>query len=147
MIYTGDLGRLLRIKDSKLNREDYIIVLGDMGICWDNDHAGLNNALKDLGKKKFTILFLDGNHENFNVLNSFKVEDWNGGKVHKLSENVIHLMRGSIFNLQGKTFATIGGGDSIDKVYRQDQVSWWFAALSQKRSGRKEPSLTGILLL
>ena len=42
----GSLRRILKLNDNNLNREDYLIVLGDMGICWDDNHAGLNNALK-----------------------------------------------------------------------------------------------------
>lgn len=96
-----------------------------MGICWDDNRIGMNYALTDLAKKKFTILFLDGNHENFNILDSYAEEEWRGGKIHRLSENVFHLVRGSVFNLEGKKFAVIGGGDSIDKAYRTPQISWW----------------------
>ena len=33
--------------------------------------------------KFFTTLFVDGNHENFDRLYEYPVEEWHGGKVHK----------------------------------------------------------------
>ena len=30
------------------------------------------------------------------MLNNYKVEMWNGGKVHKIRNNIIHLMRGQV---------------------------------------------------
>lgn len=35
--------------------------------------------LKKLGKKKYQILFLDGAHENFDLLEQYPVEEWGGG--------------------------------------------------------------------
>lgn len=57
---------------------------------------------------------MDGNHENFDALNEYPVEQWHGGKVHKIRPHVIHLMRGQAFELQGRTFFTMGGAQSHD---------------------------------
>ena len=54
-----------------------------------------------------------------------KISDWNGGKVHFIRENVIHLMRGQVFNINGKKIFTFGGADSIDKQHRVEGKSWW----------------------
>lgn len=66
-----------------------------------------------------------GNHENFEALNRYPVSEWNGGKVHIIRPNIIHLMRGQIFTIEKKTFFTFGGGISIDKCRRMPYVSWW----------------------
>ena len=58
------------------------------------------------------------------------MEVWNGGYVHKLRHNLIHLMRGEIYIIEGKTFFTFGGGYSIDKPFRKENVSWWPAEIS-----------------
>ena len=71
------------------------------------------------------VLFVDGNHENFDNLYSCPVEDWNGGKIHKIRHNLIHLMRGEIYQIDGVTIFTFGGGYSMDKYLRQENVSWW----------------------
>ena len=49
------------------------------------------------------MLFIDGNHENFDKLNSYPVETWCGGKVHKIRNNVIHLMCGEVYCIEGNT--------------------------------------------
>lgn len=61
------------------------------------------------------IAFLDGNHENFPFLRSFPEEHWHGGKVHRLTSHVVHLMRGNIYTLEGKTFFVFGGCKSSAK--------------------------------
>lgn len=97
-------------KEMTLN--DYVVVTGDFGI-WDNSERE-KWWLDWMEKKNFTILFVDGNHENFDLLNSYPVTEWKGGKVHFIRKNVIHLMRGQIYNIDGKTFFTFGGANSHD---------------------------------
>ena len=77
-----------------------------------------------LNEKPFTTLFVDGNHENMDRLNSYPVEEWNGGKVHKIRPSVIHLMRGQVFNINGKKIFTFGGASSHDKDSRKEGKSW-----------------------
>ena len=69
----------------KMTRNDFIIVAGDFGFVMDNDYP---RTIEFLNRFDFTILFVDGNHENFDLLNAFPVTTWKGGKVHKLSDNV-----------------------------------------------------------
>lgn len=95
-----------------LTRSDYVLVLGDFGI-WDNSKRE-EWWLDWMSKKNFTILFVDGNHENFDILNKLPVSTWNGGKVHFIRENIIHLMRGEIYNIDGYKFFTFGGANSHD---------------------------------
>jgi hypothetical protein len=75
--------------------------------------------------KRYTVLFVDGNHENFDALAQYPITEWNGGKVQIIRENVIHLMRGQVYNIDGKSFFTFGGGVSIDKASRIPYISWW----------------------
>lgn len=71
------------------------------------------------------MLFIDGNHEDFDKLDSYPVETWCGGKVHKIRNNVIHLMHGEVYCIEGDTIFVMGGGYSIDKYRRTEGVSWW----------------------
>lgn len=107
-----------------LTREDYVIIAGDFGGLWYGDERD-NETLKFYEEKKYTVLFVDGNHENFNLINSYPVSKWNGGKIHKIRDNVFHLMRGQIYEIDGKSIFTFGGGLSIDKIYRTPYISWW----------------------
>ena len=112
MIYiTGDCHRNFERFDidifpeqKEMTKEDYVIICGDFGGIWDKDASGEleTRLLDELEGKTFTTLFVDGNHENFDRLYSYPVEEWNGGKVHKIRPSVIHLMRGQVFTIAGK---------------------------------------------
>ncbi|MDE6058731.1 MAG: metallophosphoesterase [Clostridia bacterium] len=107
----------------KLTRNDYVIIAGDFGAIWSERTLAEN--LRYYTELPFTVLFVDGNHENFDLINSYPVEIWNGGKVHRIRPNVLHLMRGQIFEIEGKTIFTFGGATSIDRHYRVEGRSWW----------------------
>ena len=109
-----------------LDEKDYVIVCGDFGFLF----RGTQNPeeaefLNELEQKKFHILFVDGNHENFPLIFSYPQEEWNGGKVHRIRKNILHLMRGQVYSIDGKTFFTMGGAYSIDKAFREEGISWW----------------------
>lgn len=101
-------------EQKEMTRNDYVIVCGDFGIWHSNNTEKW--WFKWFSKKNFTILFVDGNHENFDRLysNEFEIVDFHGGKAHKICENVYHLMRGYVFELCGKKFFTFGGASSHD---------------------------------
>lgn len=101
-------------EQKNMTRNDIVIVCGDFGI-WHKD-AQEKWWHKWLSEKRFTIVFADGNHENFDRLYSeeFPVVDFHGGKAHKITENVYHLMRGYVFDFEGKKFFVFGGAASHD---------------------------------
>jgi DNA repair exonuclease SbcCD nuclease subunit len=96
-----------------LSEDDYIIVLGDFGVCWDGgkDDAKTRAFWR---KQNCNVLFIDGNHENFDRLNSYAVGERFGGKVRELGDRITHLMRGQVYEIEGKTFFTMGGAASTD---------------------------------
>lgn len=102
-------------EQKNMTRDDFVIVCGDFGI-WDNDRTEQWWYNKWFAKKNFTVLFVDGNHENFDRLYSdeFEIVDFHGGKAHKITENIYHLMRGYVFELCGKKFFAFGGASSHD---------------------------------
>lgn len=83
-------------------------------------------------KMPWTTLFIDGNHENHAALDSYPVEEWHGGKIHRITDSIIHLMRGQIYEIGGFSFFTLGGADSIDKYNRTIGKSWWAEELPFK---------------
>jgi len=111
-----------------LGSDDYLIICGDFGFIFSQENtitAQIENENLDyISSLPFTTLFIDGTHENFERLNAYPVEIWNGGNVHRIREKVLHLMRGQVFELQNKRIFTMGGGISkygneIEKLY------WW----------------------
>jgi hypothetical protein len=146
----GDPRRLSMLgfpEQKELTKEDYVIILGDFGLVWDNVESREEKYwLNWLNDKPFTTLFIDGNHENFDRLNSYPVETWNGGKIQKIRPSVYHLIRGQIFNIDGCKIFTFGGAKSHDikdgileigdpkikqwskdytKLFRINKLSWW----------------------
>lgn len=129
MIYiTGDLhGDKQRLKDKQLRhlkKGDTLIVCGDFGFLWDGSKKE-SAYLKKLGKLKYNILFIEGTHDNLDLIGQYPLEDWNGGKVRRISGNLLKLERGSIYTIEGKTIFTLGGGESIDLDERLKDNMWW----------------------
>lgn len=106
-----------------LTKDDYVIIAGDFSGVWAEDT--LEEDLKRFSDLPFTVLFIDGNHENFNLLNAYPVEEWQGGTVHKIKPDIIHLMRGQVFTIAGRKIFTFGGADTIIKDRLVENVSWW----------------------
>ncbi len=128
MVYvTGDThGEFSRFQSSVLKgagANDVVIVCGDFGFFWNDSKAELK-ARKKLENLKFTVAFVDGCHENFDMLEKYPVTEWCGGKARVIMPNLIHLMRGEIYTICGKTFFTFGGGHSQDFEYRTAE-NWW----------------------
>lgn len=121
MIYaTGDThGNFLRFQQeyfpeqAQMTKADYMIICGDFGAVWNGDEQD-DRQLDWLEALPFTVLFVGGNHENYDALNAYPLEQWHGGAVQKIRPHVIHLMRGQAFELQGRTFFTMGGAQSHD---------------------------------
>lgn len=124
-----------------LTKEDFVIVCGDFGAVWDGAKSD-KYLQKWYNEKPWTTLFIDGNHENHDLLNSYPVSEWNGGKVHFITPSIIHLMRGQIYKIGNKTFFTMGGAESHDKIYRKEGVSWW--AREMPSNNEYEEGLTNL---
>ncbi|MBO4220109.1 MAG: metallophosphoesterase [Clostridia bacterium] len=119
-----DFDKLTRFagEHKELTRKDYVIICGDFGGVWANETDGI---LEEYEKLPFTVLFADGNHEDFDQLKEYPVSEWNGGRVQVIRPNVIHLMRGQVFLIEGKKIFVLGGAESTDREYRQPGVNWW----------------------
>ena len=129
----GDLTKIIDfIHKFDLKLGDSIIVLGDFGIFWRKD--GRDGAYWiDLYEKECNgvhLYWLDGNHENFDIINS-----WNINKNYEYdnSEHIHYCPRGFITNIdvkngdhwEAKRALFLGGADSVDKFRRIEHLSWW----------------------
>ena len=157
MIYvTGDChGNFRRFQSdcfpeqANMTKDDTVIITGDCGGVWFGDSRD-DETLDWLERLPFTLVFVCGNHENYDALARYPVAEWRGGKVHRVRPHVLHLMRGQIFELEGYRFFTMGGAKSHDiedgilepdapdferrlmtlqrkprARYRINHISWW----------------------
>ena len=101
---------------SEMTKDDYVIICGDFGGVWtfEEESRREKEALDWLNNKNFTTLFVDGNHENYTRLYNYPIEEWKGGKVHKIRDSILHLMRGEIFDIDNKKIFAFGGARSHD---------------------------------
>lgn len=135
-------------RQKELTKDDYVIICGDFGLVW-NGFDTERYLLDWLEEKPFSTLWIDGNHENFDLLNRYPTETWQGGKVQFIRPSVIHLMRGQVFTIDGCRLFTMGGARSHDidggilepddpdlkrkkktlnqlgRSYRINHISWW----------------------
>lgn len=114
----GNFNRLTKKQRSKLQfnltSNDYVIVCGDLGLLW-SENRELEYNIKWMSNLPFALLWIQGNHENYNMIKEYPLAEWHGGKVRNIiSDKVILLERGQIFNIEGKSFFTFGGASSHD---------------------------------
>ena len=125
MIYiTGDMHASLdreigrpRFLES-LTENDSLIVLGDFGYTWRKEYLNLYNY-------KVPTFVVDGNHDNYTILNDSPSTEMFGSEVGVLKEGVYRLKTGNIYNFNGLKVFVFGGALSIDKSMRTPYVSWW----------------------
>lgn len=109
-----------------LSPGDGVIVAGDFGYGFWSGPLGSEDAFYDwLAAQPYAVFFIDGNHENFDRLLALPVEPWRGGRIQRIRPNVIHLMRGEVYLIEGRTVFTFGGGHSADFWRRKPGASWW----------------------
>lgn len=108
----------------RLTREDNLFIAGDAGLWFDYSAEEAYWQIW-LAEKPWTTLIVDGNHENFDYMETFPTIEWNGGKVTKLADNILWLRRGEVYDIWGFKFFVFGGAYSIDKEQRVPGKSWW----------------------
>ena len=94
--------------------DDLLIILGDIGLNF-RDTAENQAFTESFLSIKKNIAFIEGNHENFDYLNSFPIETWKGGLVNRLTDTIVRLMRGNVYEIDGFKFFTFGGCKSSAK--------------------------------
>lgn len=96
-------------KYKKIKRNDTLIICGDFGFLWNKSKQEIKN-LKWLSKRKYTIAFVDGSNDNYNIISEYPIENWNDGKIRRISSNIVYLMRGEIYNIENTKMLAFGGG-------------------------------------
>ena len=108
-----------------LSPGDTLIIVGDFGKGFFWEYCDEEKYLDYISSMEITIIFVDGNHENFMDLNSLPVVKWCGARVHMLRHNIIHVLRGEVLEIEGVKIFMFGGGYSIDRARRREGIDWW----------------------
>lgn len=151
LIICGDFGGIWLpnlseeiLNDSSLGYKKYLEVLNP-DFDWSKECPDEKELLDRLENYNFTILFVTGNHENFDRLRTYPDKEWHGGVVKEIRPHVLLLKRGYIFDIDGYKFFTMGGAkchdihdgvfelddpefeDKVSKAmyYRVNHLSWW----------------------
>lgn len=124
---------LLAVQTAGAMNIDTIVQCGDFGL-WDHFKKGvdfLDEVNRELMDNGITLIWVDGNHENFDRLEWYCANNpknqW--GQVF-IRSNILYSPRGCKWKLDDKMFMSVGGAVSVDKDWRQKQqgkrrIQWW----------------------
>lgn len=112
--------------NKKILDDNPVIFLGDWGFLWSEPRRKSEQYWIDwFSSKSNKFYIVDGNHENHKLISELPIVEECGGKMRKLEDNIFFMMRGEIYQIDGKTFWAFGGAMSIDKAHRIEGKSWW----------------------
>jgi len=122
----GDAERFKLPPVKKLGRKDTLIICGDFGFVWDGSKEE-HKLLKKLGRHSFDILFVEGCRDNYDLLKEYPVVAYRGGQARKISGSVYQLLRGEVYEIEGKKVFAFGGGYSDEEWLDtgNDRGMWW----------------------
>ena len=86
-----------------MTKEDLVLVCGDFGGIWHGDPRD-DAGLDWLEDRPYTTAFVLGNHENYDAYKDYPREEWHGGQIQRIRPSVLHLMRGQVYELNGRKF-------------------------------------------
>lgn len=117
------------VEQKEMTKADTVIICGDFGLVWNRPGSRWYKHdkvwLDWLDEKPWTTVFVDGNHENFELLDSQVECEFNGAKAHRVRPSIYHIKRGELLTLEGKKFFMFGGASSHDKEIRTERIDWW----------------------
>jgi predicted phosphohydrolase len=113
-------------ESKNLSKKDIVIIAGDCGLLWSHLRTKEEEHwIKWLDTRPFTTCFVDGNHENFDILKTLPRKELFGSQVGIVSHSIFHLLRGEVYRINQNKVLTIGGAHSHDRQYRNWGTSMW----------------------
>lgn len=112
------------LEGNELTKDDILIICGDGGFVWDGSEED-RFWQGWLDRRPWTTVYVDGNHENFNLLKTYPEVTFMGAKAHKINNSLYHIERGEVMTINGYTFFCFGGAFSHDVAWRTENISWW----------------------
>ncbi len=124
----GELDRFKTKTAKSLRKGDSLIVCGDFGFLWQ-DSKKEQKRIKWLSRRRYKILFVEGTHDNFDLLGKLPEEDFCAARARHVAGNLYQLLRGQVYEIEGKRIFTFGGGESEDQEIREEGINWWHGEL------------------
>ncbi|MBE6877879.1 MAG: hypothetical protein E7488_01750 [Ruminococcaceae bacterium] len=110
----GEVERFDDKQLKKIKKGDTLVILGDFGFVW-NDSEKEKKALARLAKKPYTILFIDGLGDSFEVLAKYPETVYCGAKSREIvKDKIYYICRGEVAEIENRKLLCFGGNDIYD---------------------------------
>ena len=120
----GKLGWALTVVDhAAAVHAEVIVHVGDFGI-WQGG-AGmkyLRRLDQRLSERGLRLVFVDGNHENFDLLDTYPRRRDGTAEIRP---TITHLPRGYRWSWHDQSWLALGGATSVDRDLRTPGRDWW----------------------
>ncbi len=131
-----------------LTKKDILFQLGDFGYLWYYPeitplYKKDMNAIGELADKNFTTIIVPGNHENYDLIETFPIIKKFGGKVREIKTkkgSVYIALRGEVYTINGEKYFTFGGAISTDIKDRISKKKWKDSQSNKLRKNRIKKS-------
>lgn len=100
---------------------EVVVHVGDFGY-WREPDGYLDMVERFCQTHNMIVMFVDGNHENHDLLNSVPIDE---DGVRRIRDHLWHLPRGFRWEWGLITFLALGGAVSVDAHLRTPGIDWW----------------------
>lgn len=115
------------IDDAVTDRCKRVFQVGDFGVPFNSDPWYFDKISEYAVQKGVKVYFIDGNHENFNLIEEWVEHfdrDENGHIL--ICDNLYYIPRGTVWEDEdGLTYAVMGGAASVDRQWRAKGYDWF----------------------
>jgi predicted MPP superfamily phosphohydrolase len=109
-----------------LKEGDCLIVTGDFGLLWNHTTKSMQDWWTWwFDERPFKVLFVPGNHENWDEIERLPQVSMFDGFVGQVSKNIFCLNKINALNICNYKVLVVGGAESIDKASRMEGSTWW----------------------
>lgn len=104
-------------KENNIQQPEVLVQVGDF---WSYSHKKLKTISYTAKKNNMNVLFIPGNHEDWD-----KLDEWSTSDITMIKDNVYYAPIGSSALLHDKKTLFIGGAVSPDKDHRTPGYDWY----------------------
>lgn len=111
-----------RLSSAAAHGADLVIHVGDFGYWSGYEGSAYRLSLEKVcARLALSILWVDGNHEDFSLLAGEPVVDG----LTRITEHIWHIPRATRWTWAGLRWGALGGATSVDRRFRAEGTAWW----------------------